>query len=45
MDEAISILNELYQNFSENYREDKSDFSAGRVDALKSALEALEVQK
>ena len=45
MDQAISILNELYENFLENYREDKSDFSAGRVDALKAAIEVLEAQK
>ena len=45
MDQAISILSEMYERFLENYREDGSDFSSGRVDALKAALEALEVQK
>ena len=45
MDQAISILNELYDHFLENYRQDKSDFSAGRLDALKSALEVLEAKK
>ena len=42
MDQAIQILDEMYERFLENYRESKSDFDAGRVDALKSALEALE---
>ena len=45
MDQAIQILNELYQHYLENYRESRSDFDAGRADALKSAIEVLELQK
>ena len=45
MEQAIQILNEMYDRCVDNYRESKSDFDAGRVDALKSAIEALEVQK
>ena len=45
MDQAISILNQLCEHFLENYRESRSDFDAGRVDALKCAIEELEVQK
>ena len=45
MDQAIQILNEMYENFLENYRGSRSDFDAGRADALKAAIEALELKK
>ena len=45
MEQAISILNQMYENFLENYRQSKSDFDAGRVDALKAAIEVLEAKK
>lgn len=46
MEQAIEILSELYDQYLDNYKANgRTDFDAGRVDALKMAIEELNKAK